>query len=129
MNKKEINNERFMDEFFEMKLRLKNEVIVNKNLDNSINISDNKVNENIINHKEEEPYWKYIQGYENPYGKKFYDYVKENNIKFHGSKNYVKQAMYDSECNRRSGGKYKMITETSTLELGIALLCDLVLGN
>lgn len=107
-------------------------LIINENLNNSINVyTNNKINETIINdeRKNKEPYWKYIQGYKNPYGKKFYDYVKENNIKFHGSDNYVKQAMYDSECNRRSGGKYKMITERSTLELGIALLCDLVLGN
>jgi hypothetical protein len=106
-------------------------------IDNNVK-PKNEINnkKSVLKHKENESYnydnenyWKYIQGYKNPYGKKFYDYVEENDIEFHGSNDYVRNAMYDCEYNRRKGGSYKMRAETPTWELGIALLSDLIIGN
>lgn len=49
-------------------------------------------------------YWEKLpDGSDNPYGKEFYDYVKENNVKFSKVPSIRKREMYNTEYNRRTG--------------------------
>lgn len=54
--------------------------------------------------KDKRNYWKILpDGYKNPYGKEFYDYVKEHNVKFSKIPSIREREMYNTEWNRRTG--------------------------
>lgn len=76
----------------------------------------NDSNQNVEKETKEEPYWKYIQGHLNPYGKELYDYVEEHkNIKI--SKDEVFAAKDLKELD------YKIRSDKDNLEIP-TLLCE-----
>lgn len=78
----------------------------------------------------EENYWDYIDGFKNPYGKDFYDYVKRKGISFEGhhSEHCVRQRMASMNYDRQCGGITSYPAERSEAEIFLGLFCDALLS-